>query len=429
MKKNMFVVMIALFTAVIFSGVASAVVPVEVLDVTVNGVHLDELQNDLDVNRGEEMEVEVLIKSDGELDDARFSVVISGYEYGKYESALIEDVKYVDIPANKTRMYTFNLEAPVKISTEAYDLRVNIEGKKGAGVEVLYPITFGSLEDEDAIVIKDFTVSPSAVVEAGRPLSFKVRVHNYGNDEMNDVSVRIAIPELGIADNEYLDEIDADEAETFEELLLRVPQCAAPGRYEAVATIEFKEYEETSQSMTITVLQSGACEVVTDDEKPRAKTVVTVPESQEVMMGTTGGVYPVMISNLGSSAKTYTLTASGADAWGTVRFDPAAVVVVQPESVKTVYMYVSAKEDAQAGSQVFKLTIDSADESKQVVLTANVKESVEGADALSKDNLTKGLTYALIVLVIILIILGLIIGFNKLRGDKNDDDDESQTYY
>ena len=32
-------------------------------------------------------------------------------------------------------------------------------------------------------------------------------------------------------------------------------------------------------------------------------------------------------------------------------------------------------------------------------------------------------------IVLILIILGLIIGFNKLRGDREDYDEESQTYY
>jgi uncharacterized membrane protein len=175
------------------------------------------------------------------------------------------------------------------------------------------------------------------------------------------------------------------------------------------------------------VLDDGTCEGAAAPSTPTApasKTVITVPESQDLAIGTTGAVYPVMISNLGSTAKTYTLTATGAESWGTVRFDPGAVVIVQPESVKTVYMYVAANENAQAGAQVFKLSVDGQGESKQVLLSANVKDGV----AKSYDGLRRGLEIGLIVLVIVLIILGLIIGFNKLRGGK-DDEEDSQTYY
>lgn len=428
MKKNIFVVLVALMIAVVSSTLVSATAPIQIVDVEVNGVKLsDALTNDLDVNRGEEMDIDVWVVSTGEVEDAYFEVSLNGYRYGKYERDLVHDDKQIDLPANRTRRYSFNLEAPVKIGTEAYDIQIEISDKKGPDVEALYPVSFGTLENEDAIVIKDFTVSPSSVVEAGRPLSFKVKVKNYGNDVLDDVSVKVSIPELGIADDEHMDNLDAEETETFEELLLRIPRCAEPGTYTAQALVKFDEYESVMKTMVITVLESGACEVADPKaDEPKGKTVVTVPENQEVVMGTTGGVYPVMISNLGSSAKTYTLTASGADAWGTIRFDPAAVVVVQPESVKTVYMYVAAKEDAQPGAQVFKLAVESEDDSKQVVLTANVNAGEE-KDA-SYDSLRRGLEIGLIVLVVILIILGLIIGFNKLKGDR-DDDDESQTYY
>ena len=429
MKKNMIMVLVALATMVLASAFASAAVPVQILDVKVNDVHLDTAStNSLDVNRGEDMEVKVLINSSAEFKDATFRVSIDGYKYGKYERDLVEDTQQIDFRANTTRMYTFHLTAPVKISTEDYDMHIDIAGKTGSSLEQLYPINFGPLSESDAIVIKDFSVSPSSVVEAGRPLSFKVQVKNYGDETLDDVKVKVSIPSLGIADDEYLDSISADESETFEELLLRIPRCADPGTYTVQAVVDFGEYESTVQTMTVTVLEGGVCEIATptQPQQPAAgKTVVTVPESQEVVMGTTGGVYPVMISNLGSTAKTYTLTASGADAWGTVRFDPAAVVVVQPESVKTVYMYVAASENAQPGAQVFKLTVDSDSDSKQVVLTANVQE---GQQQASYDSLRRGLEIGLIVLVVILIILGLIIGFNKLKGNR-DDEDESQTYY
>ncbi|MBN1275001.1 hypothetical protein JXA12_01810 [Candidatus Woesearchaeota archaeon] len=428
MKKNSIVLLlVALMTATMATAAASAAIPVEITKVEVNGFDLASMSGYEDVNRGEEIEVEVYLHALGDIDNGEIEVSIDGYRYKAYEHELVTDYQRFKMNNDSNRKFTFQLEVPVKMDKDSFDLRVQITGRTGDVLEELFPIGVSGLDEEDAIVIKEFSVSPSTVVEAGRPLSFKVKVKNYGDDDLDDISVKVAIPALGIADDEYLDELNADETETFEELLLRIPQCVDPGTYTVEATVMFDEYQVTKQTMTITVLEGDVCGGTADedDKKPTSKTVVTVPESQEVVMGTTGGVYPVMISNLGSTAKTYTLTASGIDAWGTVRFDPAAVVVVQPESVKTVYMYVAAKEDAQAGAQVFKLTVESEEESKQVVLTANVGEG----DTASYDSLRRGLEIGLIILVVILIILGLIIGFNKIRGDRGDYDEESQTYY
>lgn len=427
MKNNIFVVLMALCVAILATAMVSATVPIEITNVEVNGIDLDEVGN-LDVERGEEIKVEVYVKALDTVEDARLEVSFNGYHYDKYERDIISDAVTFDLTNGTNKRYTFYLEAPLKIGTEEYDLRVEVSDKKGEDFEILYPVLFSGVSDEKAVSVKDFTVSPSNVVEAGRPLSFKLKVKNYGDSDLDDVNVRVSIPELGIADDEYMDELLEGESETFEELLLRIPTCANPGTYVVEALVEFDEYESTKETMTITVLKGGSCEVTAPVSQAKGKTVVTIPESQEVVLGTTGGVYPVMISNLGSSAKTYTLTVSGVDAWGTVRFDPAAVVVVQPESVKTVYMYVAAKENAEAGAQVFKLAVESEDDNKQVVLTANVKAGENKQDAASSDGLRRGLEVGLIVLVVILIILGLIIGFNKIRGDKGEEE-ESQTYY
>ena len=102
--------------------------------------------------------------------------------------------------------------------------------------------------------------------------------------------------------------------------------------------------------------------------------------------------------------------------------EPSSVTVVPAGETKTVYVYVSANDDASAGSNGFKATISSDGESKAVALTANVVADSKGMGSL------KGLEIALVVLVIILIIIGLIIGFSKLRNN-SDDDEGAQTYY
>jgi len=427
--KTTMVVMVVLIAAIMASAFASAaVVPLEVSYVEINGdkYYDDNVAIADKFERGEELDITVKVVALADVENAQVEAYISGYRYSQYERSLVSDVsKTFDLEANTSDKLHFKLQIPLKMDKKDTKLRIRVSNENDESFEKVYQLRIRGVDESNAIQIKDFTVSPSNVVEAGRPLSFKVKVKNYGDDDLDDVSVRVSIPALGIWDDETLDEIRADEAETFEELLLRIPKCAEPGTYEAVATVKFDEYEETSESMVITVLEGGVCEAVAA-EKPQVRTVVTVPESQEVMIGTSGAVYPIMISNLGSEARTYAITVSGVDAWGTVRLDPAAVVVVQPESVKTVYMYVAAKEDAQPGAQVFKVTIDSGEESKQIPLTANIVEAKETA---SYDGLRRGLEVGLIILVIILILLGLIIGFNKLRGPRGGEEEETQTYY
>ena len=429
MKQKGLTLLFVLVAAVMASALTAAATPnIEISKVWVNGV--DAYSGNLDLSRGDTIDVDVLVHALDDVEDADVEVFLSGYQYGQYESNLVSDSAYITkLNNDSTKKLSFKLQVPVKVDKDQFDLRVMITGRTGAPIEERLPLEFTGLDRSDAVVIKKFTVMPSDVIVAGNPATFKVTARNYGDIEFNDVYVKVSIPELGIADDEYLDTIDADSSENFEELLLRIPKCTAPGTYDVEATVEYDNYESTKQTMPLTVLKSGLCEVGNEatgnTAAPASKTVVTVPESQDVAIGTTGGVYPVMISNLGSTAKTYTLTATGVDAWGSVRFDPAAVVVVQPESVKTVYMYVTAKEDAQPGAQVFKLTVESDVDSNQAVLSANI---AAGDNATANDGLRRGLEIGLIVLVIILIILGLIIGFNKIRGDK-EDDEESQTYY
>mgnify|MGYP006292295347 CR=1 FL=1 len=421
-KTGVLMAVMLLTSLMAIGAVGAQKVPLNVDWVKVNGDKFDGTQ---EFERGEELDIRVSVEALADVEDAQIEAYISGYEYGDYERELVSDTSDTfELRNGSHDRLEMSLKVPMKIETEDTKLRILVSNRNDESFEKTYQLNLVGVDESDALQIKDFTVSPSSSVEAGRAVSFKVRAKNYGGDDLDDAYVKVSIPELGIADDEMLDEIEVDETETFEELLLRIPKCTEPGTYTAEATLEFDEYERTTATMDITVLEGGVCE--TDEEEPEEKTVITVPESQEVVMGTSGGVYPVMIKNQGGSAKTYTLTASGAGSWGKVRFDPSSVVVVQPDSVKTVYMYVSAKEGAQAGTQTFQLDVESDSGSKQVMLSANLKED---GSKQQYDGLRRGLEIGLIVLVIVLIILGLIIGFNKLKGNRHDEDEESQTYY
>jgi uncharacterized membrane protein len=116
----------------------------------------------------------------------------------------------------------------------------------------------------------------------------------------------------------------------------------------------------------------------------------------------------------------------GVDAWGTARIDPSATVIVPAQDSTTVFLYISANDGVQAGEKFFQVSITSDGVTETVPLTAIVAEDAQEEE--SWDGLKRTLEIGLIILVIILILIGLIVGFNKLRGS-DDDDEDAKTYY
>jgi len=412
-------------TIVILTMLALLAIPslVSAVNIQFDAVEIDGRDRDVGdqirVERGEDIEIVVSILALGDVEDGQIEADISGYRYSHYEEEKVSDTtRTFDLEANDSEEFTLNLQIPVRIDTDYFKLRLRASDRNGASVNLDYQFRVAGVAEEDAVQIKDYHFNPQQVV-AGRAFTGTVKVQNYGDDDLEDVSVKVSIPELGISDREYLDELESDETRTFEELLLRIPTCADSARYEVEIAVEFDEFEETMETAYIDVV-AGDCGSVT--EPTVDKTVITIPQTQEIRKGTTGTAYPVMIKNNGNDAVSYVLTVSGVT-FGTYRLEPSSVVVVDAGETKTAYLYVTANDDAPEGDHVFSITVDTDEETQQAVLTANVT-----AGENVNQGLRKGLEIALIVLVIILIIIGLIVGFMKLReGTANKED--TQTYY
>ena len=76
---------------------------------------------------------------------------------------------------------------------------------------------------------------------------------------------------------------------------------------------------------------------------------------------------------------------------------------------------------------MFDLYIESGEQTlKEVALKSNIV----GEESKGFGGVKKALEIALVVLVVLLVILGLIIGFNRLKGNEDDEEaGEGQTYY
>ena len=410
---------------ILCTGLVSAV-NLEITDLEVNGHDISSTSTVArDFNRGEKLNVYICVESLAEVRDAQIYAYISGYDYANDDpNKVYASTDTFDLLSGHSDCFDLELEVPTKIDKDYFKLRIRADDRNGESVDETYQLYLKGVDRRTAIEIKDFSLDPQEVI-AGRAFTTKVKVKNLWDDTIQDLKVTVSIPELNIQVSEYLDEIDPDESKTFEELLLRIPECAKAGTYDVEMVVEFDEYRETQATGTIDVLSnkdglcgSGSGSTPTPTE---GKTVVSVPNAQEASQGTSV-VYPIVISNSGSAAKTYTLSVTGASTWATARIDPSAVLVVPAGQSKTTYLYVGINNNAELGDKAFTLSIDSDGDTKNVPLVAKITKS---AGANDWSAFKKGLEIGLVVLVVILIIVGLIIGFSKMREDKQ----ESEPYY
>ena len=410
MKKFKALSVLALFVLSIFAVAipAYAEVPLEITDVLVNGKSVfaftDEDGDTKKIFLDDKLEIEVDLR--GTEKDTKLSV-----------EATLRGTKYSD--SDITNLFTLGagqhttaklaLDVSKKIQPGVYALVIRLDNDKNVQTSTYYLAIEPSTERVDIV---DVLFSPSYEVKAGYTLITNVKLRNYGEYSQRDVKVTVSMPELAKAAtaSAYLD-IKSEESKTTEDLWFRIPADAKNGEYDVVISVLDEDGEEL-------VSETRKIEVVGGESAAETgKTVVAF--SQEAQTITAGGdavVYPLTISNTGSVSKTYTVSANVGD-WGTAVVSPN-MFVLQSGETKIVYVSVAASKDANAGAQVFGLTISADGKSEQLTMNANIAEG--------KSGLKSGLEIALIVLVVILIIVALVVGFSRL---KKSDDEEEQTYY
>ncbi|MFC1705082.1 hypothetical protein ACFLZ6_02010 [Nanoarchaeota archaeon] len=227
-----------------------------------------------------------------------------------------------------------------------------------------------------------------------------VRIKNYGERDEDGVKVKVSIPELGLSASDYIDEVEEDDSVTSEEIYLRIPQNAEEGEYVVEIEVEYDDGDEVIETKElIYVIEDGESSSSSSSESTEQKTIITIgPDVQDVRKGGAGVVYPVTISNTGSLSKAYTISVDGAD-WASFRVSPSNVLVASPGETQSAYVFVSANENAQAGENIFSVSIKSGDKVlQQAPLKANVLEDGKSSGA---SSIKKGLEVGLVVLVVL----------------------------
>ncbi|MFP4118499.1 MAG: PKD domain-containing protein [Candidatus Woesearchaeota archaeon] len=394
----------------------------DTVDLEVNYIRIDGEKHDpydktdqiLKVERGQKLPIKLKLSAHTDVRDVQVSAKIAGYEYSQYEQDKIFQMSDTfDLDENRWDTRELELQIPNKVATGDVKLRIYVEDRNSNSYVKEYNLDIAGVDDANAVQIRDAYLSPSNEVQPGRALSALVKVENFGDKPLDDVTLVAEVPELDIRDTETLDELDVDEVETFERTLLRFPKDAKPGDYEVLYTVKFDEYEKTVANDTVTIVEDNT--TVTD-----GKTNVNVPDSQEVKIGGNGAVYPISITNNGDSSTTYRLSVKGVDSWGSYRIDPSSMIVVPAGETKTAYMYVSADEDQQIGVKEFQMDVMAPGATKRVALSAAL---VEG-DSQAEDGLGDTLFIVLAVVIIVIILAAIIFGLSRMRSRPEDQDED-----
>ena len=430
MKKKVLSVFLLALIALLAVTVATAL-PVTIDKVKINGdvISPTSANEILNLERDQQIEVRVEVTASSDIDNAQIEAYLRGYDHDD----LIQDITDVfDMKENRTYIKKLYLKLPYRVDKDVYKLRIRVEDRDGDSTEQTYELDISSKRHE--LMIKDVLFSPANYVISGRALLTTVRLKNTGLKDEDSVKVQVQIPAMGLSAADYVDEIDEDESTTSEELYMRIPKCQPEGDYQVVVTVTYDEGDETEKvTKTIHVVKDDSCNSQAenkDQNQQVPKTIITIgPTSQDLTRGEGGVIYPLTLSNAGTESKTYIITADGFQSWGDLKISPANVVILQPGEAKAVYLYLSAKETAQPGQHMFTVSVTSgAKQLKQFSLTANVVNA-PASSASGWNTVKKVLEVSLIILVILLVILGLIIGFSRMKGPEDKDEEESQTYY
>lgn len=413
------------------------------------------------VDRGDDLEVKITLWNrmenfvyDDELEenvdvDIEDAIIRAYFWYEDADEEGTDDVMEVDLKAGAIDDFTATLALPddlpqedLKLFIQVYDQAGDVElfsenGPNGQNGKDKFDgelsLTVKSRE-KHMIKIKDIMLHPESRVMAGDLLTAQVRLENIGEDDTVEDDIKVTARVVGLEDamdsTYLLTELDYEEDASTEPLSFYIPLCAKGGEYTLEVEVEFDDGDETetsSKKIMIVESDSDLCagKPVTGEVSVNIISGMQVlSESQRV------ATFPVVITNNEVSSKAFVVSAEALGDWASEVKAQETSVVVDAGKTKTVLVLATAREEAQAGKQLVSIKVKDTEgntvkeEAAELTIAGSVKE-----DTASKTSFRKVLEIGLIVLVILLVLLGLIIGFNKLKDDEEDLEEEDKSYY
>jgi hypothetical protein len=223
------------------------------------------------------------------------------------------------------------------------------------------------------LVIDEVVLEPETPMQ-GRSMVATVYLMNNRAYPMRNVVAKLEVPRLGVATSEDVSIIQPGQRISTE-LLVRIPECAQARPTDIVIIAEYPfapgQKEVFSQALKAMVVPGGTCAQETGSDK----TVVNILEVQDIDP-VNGALYPFTIHNQQPESKAYVLSTQGLEDWGYAEVHPGTVIVVPAGEARDGAIQVWARDGVQ-GRKSFTFTVEARDDTKQIVLLANVPEMIQ----------------------------------------------------
>jgi hypothetical protein len=243
------------------------------------------------------------------------------------------------------------------------------------------------------------SVGVSSSVDAGETLPVDIVLKNLGYNNLDDVYVKVSIPELGVEKTAYFgdlvplecsDDCDGNENDVDTvsgRLYLSIPYSAQAGTYALDVDVS---NDDTSSSQVK--------QIVINNDLPDSLIVGTY--SRTVAVGEEAD-YSVMIVNPTNKLKVYRLVTESANGVSSGAQD--TIVAVPAGSSRTETITAKA---ASEGKYAFNVNVFSGEELVETVtLTLNAEGETSGVTTNSVVILTIALAIVFLVLLVVLIVL------------------------
>jgi len=228
--KKLLIALVALFVLSVIPTAMAAI------SVDVNGAS----SGPVSVIRGDTIPVKVAFSESIDYKDVTIEVQLR-YEHSKKAEV---STKAIDVVAGTTYTRTLNIDVPSDIEINApgnyYSLTAVLKDGNGYELETRSFDLMVQRTDDQLQIQK---VLKPQTIEAGNTFTADIVVKNTGSDRMDDVYVRMSVPELGLVTEGRAGDLVAVDTDTKEDvnsvkLSLNVPTTAAAGSY----SLEIKAY-------------------------------------------------------------------------------------------------------------------------------------------------------------------------------------------
>ncbi|MBI4447400.1 hypothetical protein HY643_00315 [Candidatus Woesearchaeota archaeon] len=443
-KKALFLIILT-----ILMSLSVAALPYTIEKVKVDGIEVNGDRAHLEI--GQNVDVEVFAKGNSsEPRDVNIRVWVGGYEYGDLEA--VSDLFDIEQGVMYREKLTLSVPDDLEAGDNNYTLHIEIYDSEDK-VEKTFALYVE--ETRHLLKILDVKLDPKISVDAGKKISAIVRVKNVGAKKEEDIKVVFKIPDLGIVDHTFINELvneesnaDEENSASTEKIYLDIPEDTPTGEYNAVVEVIYDNGHEVAKEIS-KILVNGKSE---EEKKLRESTKIEVEDPSKKIEQGQEGVFKISLANDGTEAQLYEIKVVGAKLWAEEIRIEQAFMRLEPKDEKAAYIYIKIKEDAKIGDQSFFVKI-LTDQTliREIPLVAEIqpkktetevakeaaKEETETSDGITGNAIRTGesdfswLKAGFLILILFLVIGG---GMLLVRRLKESDEhplepQEGKTYY